>query len=403
MGKDIANLSCAFCFKQSKDVKKLIQGPNIYICDECVNICYNILNTSSTKVEKKDRKISSAFEIKAYLDQFVIGQDEAKQSVAVAINNHYKRIENPIINGVEIDKSNILIRGPSGCGKTHIFQNAAKFLDVPFVMIDTTTLTESGYSGDDADTIITKLLTAADNNISKAEMGIIFLDEIDKKRNSSGGSHGRDVSGEGVQQALLKIIEGTDVYINSPGLKKTSGELIKLSTKNILFVVCGAFVGIEKIVEQNINETKTKIGFGADTNKKIDDKELSNNIDSEHFVKYGIIPELIGRLPVIINLQELTEEELVKILIEPKNSIIKQYQGLFSLENIELEFTDESLKEIARIAKKKKTNGRALRNVLERSLMKIQFNLSLYKTLGVVKIIITPDVINNISEPLFEY
>lgn len=403
MSNNSADLSCAFCFKKSKDVKKLIQGPSIFICNECVNVCYDILQEPSQVAQKVDKKIPSAFEIKSYLDQHVIGQEEAKQSVAVAINNHYKRVDNPIIGGVEIDKSNILIRGPSGCGKTHIFQNAAKFLDVPFVMIDTTTLTESGYSGDDADTIITKLLSAANNNVSKAEKGIIFLDEIDKKKNSPAGSNGRDVSGEGVQQALLKIIEGTEVYVNSPGAKKSSGELVKVNTKNILFVVCGAFVGLESIVERKLNEGTTRIGFNAVIDKTINQEEINDNIESEHFIKYGIIPELIGRLPVIINLLELTEKELVEILTRPKNAIIKQYQALFSLENIELDFTDDALDEIAKIAKKKKTNGRALRHVIEQSLMKIQYNISMYKDLGIKRLIITSDVIKNKAAPLLEY
>jgi ATP-dependent Clp protease ATP-binding subunit ClpX len=397
-------LSCSFCSKASKDVKKLIAGPpNVYICDECVNVCYQILieTPSTTKSIKETKKIPSAIEIKKFLDDYVIGQDYAKEIVSVAVNNHYKRLENPVINGIEIEKSNLLMCGASGVGKTFICQTVAKLLEVPFVIVDATTLTESGYVGDDAETIITRLLSACDNDVRQAERGIIFLDEIDKKKSSPIGANGRDVSGEGVQQALLKIIEGTDVLVPPAGSKKSAGELLKVNTKNILFVVSGAFVGLEKIVEKSLPTAKTKIGFNAEVGKKTKSDELLKQIESEHLVQYGLIPELVGRLPIIAPLNELTEEQLVEILVKPKNAILKQFQALFSLEKIELEFTDSALTAIAQKAIKKKTNGRGLRNVLENTLMKIQFNLSKLKENGITKIVITDETVLHNAEPLY--
>jgi ATP-dependent Clp protease ATP-binding subunit ClpX len=385
----------------SKQVKKLIAGPpNIYICDECVNVCYQILNENPTKTIKETKKIPSPVEIKAFLDEYVVGQDYAKEILSVAVNNHYKRIENPVINGVEIQKSNCIMLGSSGVGKSYLCETIAKYFDVPFVIVDSTTLTESGYVGDDVDTILTRLLSACDNDVKQAERGIIFLDEIDKKRSSPPGANGRDVSGEGVQQALLKIIEGHEVLVPPAGSKKSSAELLKINTKNILFVVSGAFVGIEKIIEKSL-PTSSKIGFNADVGKKQNKLELFKQIDGEHFVQYGLIPELVGRLPIIAPLDDLTQEQLVQILTEPKNAIIKQYKALFSLENVELDFAPEALNAIAQKAIKKKTNGRALRNVLEQILMKVQFNLSALKEKNVAKIIITEDTVNNGGEPTY--
>lgn len=399
------SLSCSFCSKASKDVKKLIAGPpNVYICDECVNVCYQILvETPTPKNIKETKKIPSPIEIKKFLDEYVIGQDYAKEIISVAVNNHYKRLENPIVNGVEIEKSNITVLGPSGTGKTLIAQTVAKLLEVPFVIVDATTLTESGYVGDDAETIITRLLSACDNDVRQAERGIIFLDEIDKKKSSPIGANGRDVSGEGVQQALLKIIEGTDVLVAPAGSKKSSGELLRVNTKNILFVVSGAFVGLDKIVEKSLPTTKTKIGFTADVGKKSSTNDLLKQIESEHLVQYGLIPELVGRLPIIAPLTDLSEAQLVQILVEPKNAILKQFQALFSLEQIQLEFSNEALAAIAQKAIKKKTNGRGLRNVLENLLMKIQFNLSTLKESGVSKIVITEETVTHGADPLYIY
>lgn len=401
---DNSQLTCSFCSKSSKDVKKLIAGPNVFICNECVTTCYQILTETPKSIkEEKSRKIPTPIEIKEFLDEYIIGQDHAKEVLSVAVNNHYKRIENPIINGIEIDKSNCVLVGPSGTGKTMLAQTIAKMLDVPFVIVDTTTLTESGYVGDDAETIITRLLSNCDNDVKRAERGIIFLDEIDKKRSSPQGASGRDVSGEGVQQALLKIIEGTEVLVAPAGSKKSSGELLKVNTKNILFVVSGAFVGLEKIVEKSLSSSKNKIGFGAEIGKKHDNLDLLKKIDSEHLVQYGLIPELVGRLPIIAPLADLTEEELVRVLIEPKNAVLRQFQAMFSLENVELEFASDALLAIAKNAKDKKTNGRALRNVLETILMKIQFNLSGLKSSGISKIIITVDTVVYGAEPLYVY
>lgn len=406
---DNPQLWCNFCSKSSSQVKKLIAGPDVYICNECVEKCYGILTdkTSTKKIKEETKKqniLPSPLEIKNFLDEYVIGQDYAKEVLSVAVYNHYKRIENPIIDGVEIEKSNICVTGASGTGKTILAQTIAKFLNVPFAMADATSLTEAGYVGDDVETIISRLLLAADNDVRKAEKGIIFLDEIDKKRaGGNGGASNRDISGEGVQQALLKLLEGTEVFIPPAGMKKANAsELLKINTKNILFIVGGAFVGLDKIVEQTLNKESSRIGFSS-PNKKISSRELLTKVEPEHLIQFGIIPELAGRLPVIAPLNELTIEELTRILVEPKNAIVKQFQGLFRIDGISLEFATDALAAIATIAKTKKTNGRALRNVIETALMKTQFKLPDLAKEGVIKIIITKDLIETGNAPTYIY
>jgi len=399
------NLHCSFCGEDANNVRKLIAGPDVYICDQCVTLCHNIIsneekiNVSNLSTEGFEPSVPSPRKIREFLDQYVIGQDMAKIAVSVAVYNHYKRLENPVVNDIEIDKSNIMVLGPTGSGKTLIAQSIARMLDVPFIIADATTLTESGYVGDDVESIVTRLLQSCNYDVTKAQRGIVYIDEIDKKGKKGSASNNRDVSGEGVQQALLKLIEGTEVFIPPQGPKK-GGEMIKFNTKDILFIVAGAFVGIDKIIEKSINKS-SGIGFGAEKVGKIkmSHDELLQNLEPDHFVQFGIIPELVGRLPVFAPLTELDADTMIRIMTEPKNAVTKQFKAMFALENIELVFEDDALTAISQQAQKRKTGARGIRSVIEKHLMKLQYNLPDLKEDGVTKIVINKKTIDDGEEP----
>ena len=410
MGRNDDQIRCSFCNKSQAQVKKLIAGPNdTYICDECVEVCSEIIEEEMAYDENdswtpfSDINLLKPEEIKEFLDDYVIGQDEAKKVLSVAVYNHYKRIMAQRDLGVELNKSNILMLGPTGCGKTLLAQSLAKILNVPFAIADATALTEAGYVGEDVENILLKLIQAADYDIERAEYGIIYLDEIDKiTRKSENPSITRDVSGEGVQQALLKIVEGTVANVPPQGGRKhPHQELIQIDTTNILFICGGAFEGIDKIIEKRIDQKS--IGFNAEIAEKHEDDvdKLLAQVLPQDLVKFGLIPELVGRVPVTVSLEMLDHDALIRILTEPKNAIVKQYQKLLELDGVKLVFDDSALNEIADISLKRKTGARGLRAIMENTMMDIMYRAPSDETLKTCRI--TGDVVTGKAKPEWEH